>query len=311
MKKKLLILLILLFVPIFVKADSIKLNCPSQVNANSEFSCEVTGNTSDGVTDLSFKFNLSDSLTFVTFVRGSSWNGEGDLHMVALYGSSALKGTFKIGTLKLRSSNTNGNISLNDIFFYNDEKSINVDPTSAGIKVINNNAAKSNNNSNNNNNNNNAANNNNNTSNSNNVKPASSSKKESTVVENKNETVSTDIDNGDIYLTSLNIKGYDINFRSDVFNYDLKISDEDKLDIEVTTNRDDVSYEIYNNENLKNGSQIYIELNGDNKIQTYYINIVKEEKKKNSFIPLFIAIIVILVVINVIRLFRKRKNTNE
>ena len=290
MKKKVLFLLVLLFVPIYVNADMIKIDCPSQVNANSEFSCEVTGNTTDGVTDLSFKFNLSDSLTFVTFVRGSSWNGEGDLHMVALYGGSTLKGTFKIGTLKLRSSNTNGNISLNETFFYNDDKTINVDPTSAEIKIINNN----------------------NTSN-NNVKPASSSKKETTVVENKNEIVSTNVDDGDIYLTSLNIKGYDIDFRKDVFSYDLNINNETKLDIEVTTNKDDVNYKIYNNEDLKDGSQIYIELNGNNKIQTYYINIIKEDKnnEKSNFVPIFIAIIVILVVVNVIRLFKKREDTNE
>ena len=35
-------------------------------------------------------------LSFVTFVKASNWNGEGDEETIGLYGSGTFKGTFKI-----------------------------------------------------------------------------------------------------------------------------------------------------------------------------------------------------------------------
>ena len=316
MKHKILFLLVLLIIPIYVRADSININCPSEVNSNTEFSCEITGTTNNGVTDVSFKLDLSSSLSFVTFVKGSGWNGEGDLSGIDLYGGDVFNNNFKIGVLKVKSTNTNGIINLRNVFFYNNSNIIEVNDISKTINIkatTNNNNNSNNSNNNNNNNNSNKGNNNvekKSSTNSNIVNPNSGSNSNENNNNNNNniEEYEVDFDNG-AYLSNLKIKGYDIDFRKDIFNYNLKIGNEEKLDITPSVDNNEITYEIVGNSNLKDGSQIYIEVKYKDDIQTYYINISKEDKKI-SFAPIFISIIVILILFNIFRILFKRKNNN-
>ena len=98
----------------------------------------------------------------------------------------------------------------------------------------------------------------------------------------------------------ITIEGYDLNFDVDKLNYTLLIGNESELDIKV--NRDNGTYAIGGNRDLKNGSIITIKIK-DKKSTTYVINI----KKKQNYTIYFIAFISVLLFINIIRLLNKNK----
>ena len=62
----------------------------------------------------------------------------------------------------------------------------------------------------------------------------------------------------DVRIQKLIVKGYSLDFYSDIYDYQLKIVDEDSLDIEVVLNHEKATYEIIGNENLENNSVIKI-----------------------------------------------------
>lgn len=115
----------------------------------------------------------------------------------------------------------------------------------------------------------------------------------------------------DATIKNLIIKNYDINFDSDVYEYELLIDNEDKLDIEVVLNDDRASYKIIGNKNLKDNSVIEIEVKAENgNILVYKVNVRKlGESNSNSIldyvglIPIigFIALIVIVLVVKVVK----------
>lgn len=59
-------------------------------------------------------------------------------------------------------------------------------------------------------------------------------------------------------LKSLKVKGYDINFSSNVFNYSLNILDEKELDITYETFNSNVNVKLEGNSNLKEGNNIIL-----------------------------------------------------
>lgn len=99
---------------------------------------------------------------------------------------------------------------------------------------------------------------------------------------------------------SIKIEGYNLNFEPDIKNYTLEIGSEQSLNI--ITNIDNDKVRINGNQNLKNGSIITINITNEEKA-TYVINI----KKKENYTIYFIAIISILLLINLIRIFIKSK----
>lgn len=302
MRYKIMALLMLFLIPIYVNADAINISCPTEVVSNSEFSCDITGTTTGGVTDVTFKISLSSGLTFVTFIKGSGWNGEGDLSSVDLYGGDTFTGTFKFGTLKVRSGESGGTITLYDTVFYNNSKTLSVDNVSRKVNIKSSGGSSNPTSSPTSNPTGNPSKNSNPTSNPASQPPSSSSPGQTT------EEPDINLDNG-AYLSDLKIKGYDINFRKDVFNYDLTIGSEKKLEITPVGGNDDITYEIIGNEDLKDGSLITIEVRyKEEEIQNYYINI----KKKNRSVPIFITIIVVLIMFNVVRIiFSKTGGKNE
>ena len=114
-------------------------------------------------------------------------------------------------------------------------------------------------------------------------------------------------------IQSLVIKGYDLNFTSDCYFYQLVISDEDKLNIDVMLADEFASYVISGNKNLKNNSKIEIVVKAENgEKRTYTIQVVREgEPNSNSFlssirlIPLIVFIILILVILIIKRVRNK------
>lgn len=115
----------------------------------------------------------------------------------------------------------------------------------------------------------------------------------------------------DASINELKIKNYDIDFKSDVFDYHLDIMDEESLDIEVILNDSNAKYKILGNNKLVNNSIIEIEVTAENgDILVYKIKVgIEGESNSNSIfsylgiwpISLFIILIGSILVIKFIR----------
>lgn len=122
---------------------------------------------------------------------------------------------------------------------------------------------------------------------------------------------------GDAIINNLNIKNYKLKFNRDIYEYELEIGNEDKLDIEVFLNSDRAKYRINGNDNLDNNSVIEIVVTAeDGSKKVYRINIIKASDIKSSslnnyirIVPLigFIGLIVIALLVKLLR-FKYIKN---
>lgn len=313
MKKKIYLwILPLLVIPIVrVYADTVSLNCPKEIEANSEFSCQLSGYTDKGVTSLDIRVITSGDIKYLGFTKDSYWGGDGENGRIALYGADILYNNFNIGIIKFKNTGgSNNNISLSNISFYdgNDEK-VAVDDISlnVGIKEIYNSGGTTNNGSNNTGNDN-SNKNSNNTSNDNSNK--NDDKKDNTIIDNNKDNNDNKIDNQEEDITNIEINGYKIDFNKDIYEYTLSINDEDSLAIEPIINNDKITYTISGNEKLVNGSVIKITLLEDNNTKSEYtIKIIKKEKANYKMI--FIAIIGILVIVNIVRIILSRRKKND
>lgn len=319
MKKKIYLwILPLLVIPIVrVYADTVSLNCPKEIEANSEFSCQLSGYTDKGVTSLDIRVITSGDIKYLGFTKDSYWGGDGENGRIALYGADILYNNFNIGIIKFKNTGgSNNNISLSNISFYdgNDEK-VAVDDISlnVGIKKIYNSGGTTNNGS-------------NNTSNDNSNK--NDDKKDNTIIDNNKDNSNNidntkdnsnnidkdnndnKIDNQEEDITNIEINGYKIDFNKEIYEYTLSINDEDSLAIEPIINNDKITYTISGNEKLVNGSVIKITLLEDNNPKSEYtIKIIKKEKANYKMI--FIAIIGILVIVNIVRIILSRRKKND
>lgn len=319
MKKKIYLwILPLLVIPIVrVYADTVSLNCPKEIEANSEFSCQLSGYTDKGVTSLDIRVITSGDIKYLGFTKDSYWGGDGENGRIALYGADILYNNFNIGIIKFKNTGgSNNNISLSNISFYdgNDEK-VAVDDISlnVGIKEIYNSGGTTNNGS-------------NNTSNDNSNK--NDDKKDNTIIDNNKDNSNNidntkdnsnnidkdnndnKIDNQEEDITNIEINGYKIDFNKEIYEYTLSINDEDSLAIEPIINNDKITYTISGNEKLVNGSVIKITLLEDNNPKSEYtIKIIKKEKANYKMI--FIAIIGILVIVNMVRIILSRRKKND
>ncbi|MBQ1812340.1 MAG: cadherin-like beta sandwich domain-containing protein [Bacilli bacterium] len=89
-----------------------------------------------------------------------------------------------------------------------------------------------------------------------------------------------DYDSEDNYLSDIEISNYDINFKRDVYKYDLKIKDEKALIIIAKVEKKNATYSITGNNNLTNNSKIIIKVSDENgSIREYTIIVHKDEKK--------------------------------
>ena len=133
------------------------------------------------------------------------------------------------------------------------------------------------------------------------------------VIINRKEKLSSDAS-----IKDLVIKNYDLEFKTDIYNYVLAIDGEKKLDIKVILNDNKAKYTIKGNNDLNGDSIIEIEVIAeDGSSQVYKIDINKlSESNSNTIIhyvkiiPLigFIILIGIVLVIKIIKTIHNKKN---
>ncbi len=122
----------------------------------------------------------------------------------------------------------------------------------------------------------------------------------------------------DARIRYLNVYGYAIYFQEDVYEYEIEINQEEKLDIEVELWSEFATYKITGNSKLRDGSTITIEVKAeDGSILKYLIHIQKSSDEKSSsiadyikVIPLigFIFLISIVLIVKKIRMKMSEKN---
>ena len=111
-------------------------------------------------------------------------------------------------------------------------------------------------------------------------------------------------------LRSLTIKDYGINFSSSVYDYTIKIGNEDRLNITYTTADSKSNVTITGNENLENGSIIKVTVVAeDGTTTTYKINVEKDNAKNVVIISVMAFLLVALVVLSVILIKARKKQT--
>lgn len=113
-----------------------------------------------------------------------------------------------------------------------------------------------------------------------------------------------------ISLKNISVNGYILNYYKNNYNYELKINNEDKLDINIENDNDKLTYEIIGNEKLKNGSKIEIKITDGTDTESYFINIIKN-KTPNIWLICLLNVIIIVLIIGITLLLIRMKNNNK
>ena len=101
-----------------------------------------------------------------------------------------------------------------------------------------------------------------------------------TIIVNRKQKLSNDTT-----IKSFIIKNYELNFKNDIYEYELAIANENKLDIEITLNNAKAKYIVKGNKNLNNNSIILIKVTAeDGSIKEYKIKIKKTISSQDSSI---------------------------
>jgi len=122
MKNKiLLIIIMILFVPLFVYADnSLVLVCPQVVQPNADFTCTVTAKSTDGITGVDATLELDDGLTLKSAKLASGWSqGDADNGHFTPYDTTKTGDNIAIGSAVITvgdlEEGTTLNVSLTNI----------------------------------------------------------------------------------------------------------------------------------------------------------------------------------------------------
>ena len=105
-----------------------------------------------------------------------------------------------------------------------------------------------------------------------------------------------------------------IDFNKDITKYDMKVTDFEDLEIFPEVGEDVKAYNISKLSD-ENGNRVIISMNSDSDsgdlLKKYTINVsetINEDiKKDNTYIPIFILVLLVLILINLIRIIRNRK----
>lgn len=275
MKKRIMFSVILMLVPLLVNAQAVNISCPKEIGLNETFVCTITGTSDKLITSISADLQYGDKLIFQSFT--SDWNGACIDNKIGLYTALDKIGTFNIGAVKFKNNGIgNNSVTLNNIKFYDEEdKGISLEPVT---KIIN-------------------------------IKslPASSSSSSGSSKPSSSSSIPKEEDiTGSSNLLDIEITNYNIDFDKSIYEYDLKIQDEDSLEVLPLLEDNTSEYTITGNSGLKDGSVIKINvISVDKKTSVYKINIHKDNKQNHTMI--FIAIIGGLLLINVLRIILKKR----
>lgn len=277
MKKRIMFSVILMLVPLFVNAQAVNISCPKEISLNETFVCTITGTSDKLITSISADLQYGDKLIFQSFT--SDWNGACIDNKIGLYTALDKIGTFNIGVVKFKNNGIgNNSVTLNNIKFYDEEdKGIPLEPVT---KIIN-------------------------------IKslPASSSSSSGSSKPSSSSSIPKEEDiTGSSNLLDIEITNYNIDFDKSIYEYDLKIQDEDSLEVLPLLEDNTSEYTITGNSGLKDGSVIKINvISVDKKTSVYKINIHKDNKQDHAIKMIFIAIIGGLLLINVLRIILKKR----
>ena len=114
------------------------------------------------------------------------------------------------------------------------------------------------------------------------------------------------------YLKSITIDGYNIDFNKNVYNYTLKIKNEETLNINAITEDATAKVRIVGNNNLNNNNVIKIIVTAEDKsVSTYSITVSKEKSINYLLITIIIETVVIIGIILFLVLRKKKSDVNE
>ena len=114
------------------------------------------------------------------------------------------------------------------------------------------------------------------------------------------------------YLKSITIDGYNIDFNKNVYNYTLKIKNEETLNINAITEDATAKVRIVGNNNLNNNNVIKIIVTAEDKsVSTYSITVSKEKSINYLLITVIIETVVIIGIILFLVLRKKKSDVNE
>lgn len=110
-------------------------------------------------------------------------------------------------------------------------------------------------------------------------------------------------------LSNIIIENYLINFSRDTHSYNLKINDENKLNIIAIPENSDTTYTIVNNDNIIDGTEIQINTKSkDNMTSTYTLKISKQTiSQTKDYKYIFAIVAALIVIINIIRLISSKR----
>ncbi len=125
MKKKLLILLIIMLLPIklFALSGSISISCPTTtLELNKTYSCSLKGYTSEEISALAAKLSSSSNLTISNIQTASIWQGNGSGGSIDLYTDTNKNGNFNIATFNIKLNDKNPSSINVDLIRFTDAK---------------------------------------------------------------------------------------------------------------------------------------------------------------------------------------------
>lgn len=295
-KKKILLGLVSFLMPLTITyATEITVNCPKEVSKGSEFSCTIAGTSETQITSISAKIHYQGDANIVNITNLDTWQGDTTSSDLELYLAEPVSGSFDIAILKFKNTGEENFAFTIDSIVLSDEKyqEFQVEAVNAQVRTKSDLTIET---------------------------PDISSDDEEPV---DNSNTPDEIDQEDepnikaepVYLSDLIIQGHEIDFDKETFIYNVTLDEEETtLDIIPLLENSTDQYEIIGTDNLLDGSLITITVtNKEGNSQNYLIKVSKTiekagEEPKKDYSPIFIAIIVVLLFINIYRILRNNKN---
>ncbi len=112
MKKLYIILLIYLIFPLLVSAENmVSINCPENIQKNTEFTCDVIVNTEYPVNAIDMQYKINNNVEFIEFAKDDFWQGESIENRISIYSDTEKDGNnYSVGTLKFKAKSNIGKI---------------------------------------------------------------------------------------------------------------------------------------------------------------------------------------------------------
>lgn len=109
-----LVIVLLSFLPIFVKAnDYIKVDCPTY-DVGTEIICNISGHTEYGIKAVEYKYRIPPEISINEFIKDDIWEGDKVDNTLYLYTNKEVIGDYQIGKFKIKINEEIDRINLID-----------------------------------------------------------------------------------------------------------------------------------------------------------------------------------------------------